>query len=145
MTRRTRADEGNALMLVPAGVLVLLMLGAIAVDSAVVFLAQRDLSNRTSAVANDVAGFASSDDAFYRDGVVQLDGARAAAYTQLAFAPDRTPAGYESWGATAEVASERTVSVRAWAEVRYLFAKAVPGMPDTTRVHAESVATAAGG
>jgi Flp pilus assembly protein TadG len=135
-----RRDDGSALMLVPAAVLVLLVLGAICVDSAVVFLAQRDLANRTAAAANDIAGLAVSDTAFYGAGAVRLDDDRATAYTHLAFSPDQLPGGYESWTADAETDGAQ-VTVVATAEVRSIFAKALPGAPATTTVRARSQAT----
>ena len=135
-------DRGSVLMLVPAAVLVLLVLGAICVDSAVVFLAQRDLANRTAAAANDIAGFAVSDAAFYeRAGVVALDDDRADAFVRLAFPTDRPPGGFDSWSADADAAGDR-VTVVAAAEVRSIFARAIPGAADATTVRARSVATA---
>ena len=140
MTRPT-SEHGSVLMLVPAAVLVLLVLGAICVDSAVVFLAQRDLANRTAAAANDIAGFAVSDDAFYeQSGAVTLDDGRADAFVRLAFPEDRPPGGFASWRADADAAGE-SVTVVAEAEVRSVFAKAIPGAADTTIVRARSVAT----
>ena len=129
-------------MLVPAAVLVLLVLGAICVDSAVVFLAQRDLANRTAAAANDIAGFAVADDAFYAgSGAVALDDGRADAFVRLAFPEERPPAGFAWWRADAEAAGD-AVTVVAEAEVRSVFAKAVPGASGTTVVRARSTARA---
>ena len=138
-------ERGSVLMLVPAAVLVLLVLGAICVDSAVVFLAQRDLANRTAAAANDIAGFAVSDRTFYEEsGAVTLDDARARAFVRLAFAADRVPGGYASCSAEGAVDGD-AVTVAAEAEVRSIFARAIPGAPDTTTVRARSTASAAGG
>ena len=130
-------------MLVPAGVLVLLMLGAIAVDSAVIMFAQRDLQNRTAAVSNDAATLSLDETAFYDDGEVVLSPEVAATYTASTFAPTNKPEGYTAWGATAATTG-RTVEVRAWAEVSSIFLRALPGLPDSTRVEATSVATAEG-
>ena len=142
MTRRPIDERGSVLMLVPAAVLVLLVLGAICVDSAVVFLGQRDLANRTAAAANDLAGFAVSDTAFYDgSGAVVVDDDRAVAYTRLAFSPDDVPGGFASWRAEVVTTGDQ-VTVIAEAEVRSIFAKAIPGAPDTTTVRARSVATA---
>ena len=138
----SRRDDGSVLMLVPAAVLVLLVLGAICVDSAIVFLAQRDLANRTAAAANDIAGFAVSDAAFYGDdGAVALDDDRADAFVDLAFAADRLPGGFEAWRADADASGDR-VTVVAEATVRSLFARAIPGAAGTTTVRARSVASA---
>lgn len=138
-------DAGSVLLLVPAGLLVLLILGAIAVDSAVVFLAERDLSNRTAAVANDVASASTDDAAFYEGGgEVRLDPQAVAAYTDGVFGPGRLPRGYDRWSATSEVEGPR-VTVTAEAEVRLVFAPAIPGVRRHASVRARSVATARGG
>jgi uncharacterized membrane protein len=141
-----KADQrGSVLMLVPAAVLVLLILGAIAVDSAVVFLAQRDLANRTAAAANDIAGASAEDTSFYRGGAITLDVDAGRRFVDATFAPARRPVGYTAWGADVRSVSDRTIDVAAWAEVKYVFAGAIPGMPDTTRVTAHSTASARGG
>jgi hypothetical protein len=132
-------------MLVPAGILVLLVLGAIAVDSAVVFLAQRDLANRTAAAANDIAAAAVNDAAFYEQGgTIELRSAPAEAFTRLAFSPDRRPHGFDGWSADVDT-NGRSVTVHATAEVRLVFAPAVPGVDRTTTVEARSTAVAVGG
>jgi hypothetical protein len=133
------------MMLVPAAVLVLIVLGAIAVDSAVVFLAQRDLANRTAGAANDIAGFAVSESSFYRGGgAVSLDQGKAASYVGLAFSDARRPAGYERWGGAAST-SGRTVVVVAEADVRLVFAPAIPGVRSIAHVTARSTVSARGG
>src|SRR2546430_10938029 len=59
-----RSERGSVIMLVPAAVLVLVILAAIAVDSAIVMLASRDVNNRAAAASNDIASIAIDDDAF---------------------------------------------------------------------------------
>jgi hypothetical protein len=71
--RRRRGDGGSVLALVPAAFLVLLILAAIAVDSAAMFLGQRQLVSALSAAANDAAGAAISRSSFYASGVVTVD------------------------------------------------------------------------
>lgn len=61
------------LALVPAGVLVLVVLAALAVDSAVAYLGQQQLHDALSAAANDAVASAVSAPAFYGRGVVTLD------------------------------------------------------------------------
>lgn len=140
----TSQDErGSVLMLVPAGILVLLLLAAIAIDGAVVWLAQRDLANRAAAVATDIAGAAVDDPTFYGDGDVRLRADAAATYADLVFSADRLPAGYEGWDAEVVVAG-RAVSVDARAEVRYVFASAIPGLARTAEVRARATAEAQG-
>lgn len=138
---RRRDDHGSVLMLVPAGILVLLLLAAIAIDGSVVWLAQRDLSSRTAGVAADIAGAAVDDRAFYGGGEILLRDDAADAYTALVFAPEAMPKGYDSWSAGAAV-DGRSVTVTARAEVRYVFASAIPGLRRTTEVSARATAEA---
>ncbi len=64
--------------LVPAAFLVLILLGALAVDSAAVYLGQRQLTDTITAAANDAASAALSGQAFYAGGRVSLDASVAA-------------------------------------------------------------------
>lgn len=74
---RRRPESGSALALVPAGLLVLVLLGALAVDSAVTYLGQQQLHDALTAAANDAAGAAIDNTVFYRNGHVVLDASRA--------------------------------------------------------------------
>ncbi len=139
-----RRDDGSALVLVPAGILVLLVLASIALDSSLVLLAQRELAARAAATAQDAASLALADDTLYRDGQITLDAARAEAYTAIAFAPEVRPATFTSWSAAVR-AEGRQVTVEATAEVQLRFRPAWPGSASTTTVHARSVARAEGG
>lgn len=78
LTQLRRHEEGSVLALVPAGFLVLMVLAAVAVDSAVALLGQRQLQDLTAAAANDAAGAALADAGFYQSGAVQIDPAEAA-------------------------------------------------------------------
>lgn len=51
-----RSARGSVLMLMPAAVLIVLLLGAIAVDSAIGYLGQRQAYNVAFDAANDAAG-----------------------------------------------------------------------------------------
>ena len=64
-------------MLMPAAVLIVLLLGAMAFDLSVVFLRQRQASSIAVDVANDVAGAALDEAAFRSDGRFRLDPDRA--------------------------------------------------------------------
>lgn len=52
-SERLAAEDGNTLVLMPAAVLVLLVLAAIAFDAAVVHLQQRRLADLAASLAND--------------------------------------------------------------------------------------------
>jgi hypothetical protein len=70
--RRTSSDRGSVLALVPAGFLVLVALGALAVDSAVTYLGQQELHDTLVAAANDAASSAIDHSAFYGSGSVVI-------------------------------------------------------------------------
>lgn len=75
LLQRAREQQGNTLVLFPVAVLILFGLGAIALDSATMFLAQRRLSDLAASVSHDsIAGL--DRDAFY-DGEVRVDQGRA--------------------------------------------------------------------
>ena len=126
-------------MLVPAGVLVLVLLAAIAIDFSLVFLAQRELSDATTAAANDAATAALRPDAFYANGSLVLD---PDAVTRVACEAVRGQAasGVDITSVRIEAAG-RTVRVSADARVRAVFLHSIPGA-STHTVTATSSATA---
>jgi hypothetical protein len=69
-------DRGSVLALIPAGFLVLLLLSALAVDSAVAYLGQQRLHDALAAAANDAAGAALNSGAFYSGHGLVLDPAQ---------------------------------------------------------------------
>ena len=50
-----RGQRGSTLLLFPAALLIVVALAAVTVDSAIAFMAQRELANATAAAANDAA------------------------------------------------------------------------------------------
>ena len=70
--RRLSGDRGSVLALVPAGFLVLIALGALAVDSAVAYQGQQQLHDTLVAAANDAASSAIDHSAFYGSGSVVI-------------------------------------------------------------------------
>lgn len=134
------------ILLFPAAVLIVVAMAAVAVDSSIAFLGERELANATAAAANDAAGGAVSDRAFYEGGRIELDPAvvervavgrvRAALgdgrHQQLAVEARALP--------PAGPGCRWTVRVSARARVAYIFSPAVPGGPDSVTVDATSVA-----
>ena len=140
--RGGRANRGSVLMLMPAAVLVVLLLGAIAFDLSVVFLRQRQASSLAVDVANDLATAALDEGAFRSDGTYRLDPDRA---DQLA----ETMVGAsdlhdEVVDVEVNVLSPDSVEVRLVLAVDYVFAKAIPGTSDGTTVEATATAVAVG-
>jgi hypothetical protein len=70
---RRREERGSILLLVPAGILIMLVLAAIAVDSAVIFLAEREAEAAASAAANDIAALAVDPQVLRNEGVYFID------------------------------------------------------------------------
>ena len=129
-------------MLMPAAVLVMIVLGGLAVDSAVGFLAARELSDLTAAAANDAASEALDDRAFHEGTVdgVTLHPRRAEEVVALSIAA-RGSGSFTLTGVDVDVTGEE-VTVRASATVRMLFAPALPGTPNERTVTAVSRAEA---
>ena len=138
------------LLLVPAGVLVLFVLGAIAVDAAVAFLAQRELTGAAAAAANDAATAAVSDEAFYRGdggggpGDIDIDDGAATRVARLALEA-RAPRGIRDLRLATVRAPGRQVCVVVTGEVDHVFARAIPGVRHSTTVSGRAVATAVDG
>jgi hypothetical protein len=82
--RRGRGTRGSVLMLMPAAVLIVLMLGAIAVDSAIVYLRQRQAYNVAFDAANDAAGAGFDLDIARQEGEIVYDPDRVAALARQA-------------------------------------------------------------
>lgn len=132
-------------MLVPAGVLVLFILGSIAVDASIAFLAQRELTSAAAAAANDAAGAAVSDEAFYRvgggaPGQIVLNQREAADLADDALRK-REVRGVSDVEQDVQVSLDQ-VCVTITGRVEYIFAKAIPGARRGRRVTGQAVATA---
>lgn len=128
-------------MLMPAVVLILVVLGAIAVDSATIFLAQRELVNAAAAAANDAAAAAMDDAAFYEDGDVVIDAARAREVALSALAA-RSVSGVTIVGAPEVLVDGDRVQISIRGSVPLVFSPAVPGVRADITIAATASATA---
>lgn len=124
-------------MLVPAAVLVLVILAAIAVDSSVVLLGQRELANATAAAANDAATVAIDLDRLRRDDCIEVLDERAYEVAATAAAV-QTDAVEVLPGDVEVTVTGLEVTVAMTGTVEHIFAKAIPGGRRTTRVSAAS-------
>jgi hypothetical protein len=144
-----RRQDGSVLMLVPAAILVLFVLGSIAVDFSIAFLAQRELTSAAAAVANDTATAALSDRSFYAGGPegspgdIEIDDEAAARFAEQALAL-RAPGGVRDAGIERVRAPGNQVCVILTGRVEYIFAKAIPGGRRGRMVTGRAVATAVG-
>ena len=138
MTRARRADRASVLMLMPAGVLVVLLLGAMAFDLSVVFLRQRQASSLAVDVANDLATAALDEDELRSGGGFRLDPGRADELAlDLIAASDLAEHVRE---VEVSVTAPDVVEVRLVLVVDYVFARAIPGTGDGTTVEAAATA-----
>lgn len=126
-------ERGSVLMLMPAAVLIMIVLGALAIDRAVVFGAQRDLVATAEAAADDAAS--AVDEARLRaEGRVDLDPAQIDRAVRLAaaHADGEVTASWEIDGGAVVVRMERRVEL--------IFSPGVPGGPDHQAVRARAEA-----
>lgn len=129
-------------MLMPAGVLIVIILGAMAVDSAILFLGERELADLTAAAANDAATVALNEESFYRCGRLELvdDEALAVARTVAAARASDAVTGVTIQAAVNNAVSPPEVTVAATGTVRLVFTPALPGTTRARTVDARSVA-----
>jgi Flp pilus assembly protein TadG len=127
--------------------LIVVALAAVTVDSAIAFMAQRQLANATAAAANDAATQALSDSSFYTQDRIELSqsAVESIAVGRVMVLVD--PARHHGLSVTAEASPPAgagcswTVRVRASSQVDELFGKAMPGSSGKVAVHAESTAS----
>jgi uncharacterized membrane protein len=127
-------------MLVPAGVMVLLVLGSIAMDSSLAYMGQRELQSLADATANDAATQLIPASAVSRNGVeASIDARQLNAFVAQRFTTSPV-GGLTITEATGSYADGEIV-VEARGTVQYLFARAVPGAAHEQTVVARSSAT----
>ena len=146
MGRHRERERGSTLLLFPAALLVMVALAAMTVDSAIAFMAQRQLLNATAAAANDAATGALSDATFYRDNRIELSpGVVEAIAVGRVFQLVDT-ARHRGLAVSAEAVPPVaagcawTVRVSASSRVDELFGRALPGSDGTVAVSARSTA-----
>jgi Flp pilus assembly protein TadG len=126
-------------MLVPAAVLIVLLLGSIAVDFSLAFLAERELVSAASAAASDAATYGLDEDRLRRSGELRLDRRRVEDAVHQSLLARRSPLLDRAHLRVDLTATEVRVSLTARAE--YLFAPAIPGAPDGAEVQATAAAS----
>ena len=139
---RLRCQQGNTLLLMPAAILVLMVLAAIAVDSAMLFLGQRRVADLAASVAQDAV--AAIDEArFYEGELTLVEGdANQRGQTLAANLPQDDALIEPSCTVTTDVDADLDpiASVRCTARVRFLFAPALPGAERISEVAATETA-----
>ena len=120
------------------------ILGALAVDSAVLFLGERELADLTAAAANDAATAALNAEAFYDCGRLQLEEPRAREVVQAvvgARSSDAVGVTAVSVAVSNDIVRPE-VTVAAQGTVQLVFTPAIPGAARTRVVDARSTAAA---
>ncbi|GAC1308728.1 MAG: hypothetical protein NVSMB16_05020 [Acidimicrobiales bacterium] len=127
--RLKRADAGSALILFPAVVLVVLILGAICVDSASAYLAKRALLDEATAIADDAAVRGLDRASFYASPpILRIDPDRARTIAADRLVAEAHDGGIEITAARVEVSADgRSVTVSAEGRARRVFAPVVSG------------------
>ena len=143
---RGAGQRGSVLLLFPVAVLAVLVLAAVAVDSAVAFLGEREVAAAVAAAANDSATEAMSEDAFYARGTVELDEGEVARVAEARVRTSLDPARHRglavrAWVVRPSGGCEWSLRVEASARVDYVFAGVVPGAARDVEVAAGATST----
>jgi len=136
---RRRGDRGSVLMLMPAAVLIVLLLGAIAVDLTVVHLRQRAAISAAGSAANDAVTYGLDQAALRRGDGYRLDLDRAARAVAQSIESQGLSDALASPPEVTEPSADR-VTVVLRVRVGYIFAKALPHGPTEAIVTATATA-----
>lgn len=134
-----RSDRGSVTLLVPVGVLVLVILAAIAVDLTLVGSAQHAIRYAAASAADDAASQV-DEQAIRASGVVRIDMDRARKVATASLEAADLPGTLVGQPVVELVRNGTRIQVTAAIEVPHVFGRAVPGVPDTERIQATSFA-----
>ena len=111
-------ERGSALLLVPAGVLIVALLASIAVDSTAAFLAQREAEAAASSLANDLVSLALAESALRHRGSYRVDPAllRQLSPWSQRMAQERLSAVFEPGSVSVAVSAAGPAAVRVTVE-----------------------------
>ena len=142
--KTVRRENGSALMLFPAAVLIIILLASLCVDATLTFLGQREIANAAEAAANDAAS-ALDRNRYYDASVYDL--AREDGLAGIArVGNDAIRARIDDKVKNVNIRIVRTddthVRVEITGEVSLIFARAIPGASRTVVVHASAEAEA---
>lgn len=138
-----RSARGSVLLLMPAGILVVVLLGSIAVDFAIAFLGEREVASLATSAANDAATAAVDEAHLRATGEFRIDPTRAERVVAATIAASSSEVDLDAPVVEViDVDGEPAVRVRLTGRVDYIFARAIPGAPDGADVGASAVAVA---
>jgi hypothetical protein len=135
LRRPVGADRGSVLMLMPAAILIVLVLGAIAVDLTAIRLGQRELIAAAGDAANDAVTVGLDESALRRGDGYRIDPGRAETAV-LAALDAKGLLDDLAEPPTVIVSGTDTVEVRLARRVPHVFARALPGGADDELVRA---------
>jgi hypothetical protein len=135
-------EQGSVLILMPAAVLVLLVLAAIALDAAVVFLGEREVADAAAAAANDAVGAGYDDQSYYKEGELCLSPARVQRIAEASVHARADNMSVEKVTAERGISESGLPQVTVLVEgmVELIFAPAIPGAASTKGVDAAATA-----
>lgn len=142
-SRSAQSEAGSVALLAPAAVLVLVVLGAIAVDLALVQTAQRRLVDLAGSIATDAAGQVDVDAALGTGHLVVDRGAAQGHADRSAAAVNATDARLQAVRCSVEI-GDGEVAVTCRGEVAAVLGYAIPGTPTIRGVTARDVARGLG-
>ena len=135
-------ERGSVLLLFPAAFMIVLVLGALSIDAAVVYLRQRDLASAAGAAANDAVMLGLDRSRLRDSGELVLDPVLVERAV-LASLDRRGVLGDLREPPTIALPGDGRVEVTLIAEADYLMAAALPGDPSRRVVRATITASIA--
>ena len=139
-----RADRGTVLLMFPAAMLIMVVLGAIVIDVGLSQVRARELDAVAASAANDTLG-ALDIHQLRTDGTVRLDQHRAVAIAEAAVAAGPLPdAVVTEVAITTDSLGRPEVAVTLQLEVRLIIAPALPGDLEITTIRRTAAVTILG-
>jgi hypothetical protein len=135
------AERGSATLLLPVGLLLMITLGAIAVDLSHLHTARADLQARADAAANDAVTAGMDPDVLRSGRGYRLDRARAGAAAARAAGVEPL-GGLDALQVETSILGPDSVAVEVEASVDLVFAPALPGGPERVSLRATATARA---
>jgi len=131
------SERGSAVILMPAGLLIVIVLGSIAVDLSGLHLAQRELTSTAEAAVNDAVTFGLDQQQLRAGQGYRLDARRVRRAVDRAASAARL----DDLEVDVRLIGSTTVRVTLRREVPLVFAPVLPGAHDRSSVSAQATAT----
>ena len=122
-------------MLMPAAAMVIVVLASIAIDSAAVYMQQRELYNAADAAANDAATYGVDLEYLRASGEIRLDPDRVRMVVEASLAAQRLPL---TAAPAIELVDARIVQVELQRSVDHVIARLRPAVAVTVRATARA-------